>query len=78
VDAVTVDDRASAALVNPDRCIGCGNCVVTCPTGAMSLLRKKEQTVPPRDTEALHDEIMAHKKGSLGRMALVARLMLKR
>jgi hypothetical protein len=44
----------------------------------MSLLRKKEQTVPPRDTEALHDEIMAHKKGSLGRMALVARLMLKR
>jgi len=78
VDAVTVDDRQSTALVNLDRCIGCGNCVVTCPTGAMSLLRKKEETVPPRDTQALYDEIVAHKKGTLGRMMLVAKLMRKR
>ena len=75
---VTVDDGGSAALVNLDRCIGCGNCVVTCPTGAMSLLRKKKETVPPQDTEALHDEIMAHKKGTIGRMRLVGKLMLGR
>jgi ferredoxin len=78
VDAVAVDDRGNNALVNLDRCIGCGNCIVTCPAGAMSLFRKKNETVPPRDTEALLDEIMAHKKGTLGRMALVAKLMLKR
>jgi electron transport complex protein RnfB len=78
VDAVTVDDRGSTALVNLDRCIGCGNCIVTCPTGAMSLLRKKKETVPPQDTEALYDEIMAHKKGKLGRMMLAAKLMLKK
>jgi electron transport complex protein RnfB len=78
VNAVTVDDRKSVARVNLDRCIGCGNCVVTCPTGAMSLSRKEKETVPPPDTEALHDEIMAHKKGTLGRMMLVAKLMLKR
>ena len=78
VNAVTVDDRRNVARVNLDRCIGCGNCVVTCPTGAMSLSRKEKETVPPPDTEALHDEIMAHKKGTLGRMMLVAKLMLKR
>jgi len=78
VNALTMDDRARAALVDLDRCIGCGNCVVACPSGAMSLARKKKEIVPPRDTEALRDEIMAHKKGTIGRMALVARLMLKR
>jgi ferredoxin len=78
VNAVTVDDRGSAAVVNLDRCIGCGNCIVTCPAGAMSLFRKKEETVPPRDTQALYDEIAANKKGTLGRMMLVAKLMLKR
>jgi len=78
VGAVSLGDRGRTALVNLDRCIGCGNCIVTCPSGAMSLLRKKKETVPPPDTEALYDEIMAHKKGTLGRMALVAKLMLKR
>jgi electron transport complex protein RnfB len=66
------------ATVNAEACTGCGNCVVTCPSGAMSLLKKKKETVPPRDTEALYDEIMAHKKGTIGRMILVAKLMLKR
>lgn len=78
VNALTVGDGGSTALVNLDRCIGCGNCVVTCPEGALSLVRKKKETVPPRDTEALYDEIMAHKKGTIGRMMLVARLMLKK
>jgi electron transport complex protein RnfB len=78
VNAVRVDDRAGIALVNLDRCIGCGNCVVACPSDAMRLLRKEMETVPPEDTEALHDEIMEHKKGTIGRMMLAAKLMLKR
>ena len=78
VNALTIDDREGVALVNLDRCIGCGNCVVDCPTGAVKLVRKKKETVPPLDTEALHDEIMAHKKGPIGKMMLVAKLMLKR
>jgi hypothetical protein len=44
----------------------------------MSLVRKKKETVPPPDTEALYEEIMAHKKGTIGRMMLAAKLMLKR
>ncbi len=78
VDAIAVDDGEGIALVNLDRCIGCGNCVVGCPKGALSLQRKEKETVPPRDTEALYDEIVAHKKGTIGKMMLIAKLMLKR
>ncbi len=28
--------------LNPDRCIGCGLCVSTCPSGALSLVRKSD------------------------------------
>lgn len=78
VNALTIDDREGTARVDLDRCIGCGNCIVGCPTDAMTLLKKKKETVPPFDSEALHDEIMAHKKGTIGKMMLVAKLMLKR
>jgi ferredoxin len=35
--------------VNPERCIGCGVCTVTCPSGALSLERKSEEQIdlPP-------------------------------
>jgi len=78
VNAVTIDDGGNTARVDLDRCIGCGNCVAGCPTAAMSLIKKENETVPPIDTEALHDEIMAHKKGTIGKMMLAAKLMLKR
>jgi Na+-translocating ferredoxin:NAD+ oxidoreductase subunit B len=77
VEALTVDDRTNVSSVNRDRCIGCGNCVVTCPTGAMSLVKKENEIVPPRDNEDLYDVIMANKKGTLGKIGLAAKLMLK-
>jgi len=76
VDAVNL--RGEVAVISLDRCIGCGNCVVACPAGAISLEKKQNETVPPPDSEALYDEIMAHKKGPLGKMILIARLMLRR
>lgn len=78
VNAVTVDDRAVASFVNLNRCIGCGNCVVTCPTGAMSLLKKEKEIVPPQDLEGLYDVIKANKKGTLGRIKLAMKLMLNK
>ena len=45
------DDRVT---LNADRCIGCGLCVTTCPSGALTLVRKpgSEQTQPPVTLEA--------------------------
>ena len=42
-----VDDQA---VVNLDRCIGCGLCVTTCETGAMQLIKKpdEQQYLPPK------------------------------
>jgi Fe-S-cluster-containing hydrogenase component 2 len=46
MDAITVED---VAVVDPDRCIGCGLCVPTCDFEAMSLRKKEgEAYVPPR------------------------------
>ena len=77
VNAATVDDSVGKSFVNLNRCIGCGNCVVTCPTGAMSLLKKEKEIVPPQDTEGLYDVIMANKKGTLSKIKLATKLMLK-
>lgn len=75
VNAVTVDGQSGTAVVNPDRCIGCGNCVTACPAGALSLVRKEKETVPPRNSEELYDVIMARKKGAFGKMKLAKKLM---
>ncbi len=78
VDAVTLDKDQGVSLLDLDRCIGCGNCVVTCAAGAMTLVKKESEVVPPEDTEDLYETLMAHKKGTLGKAKLVARLVLKK
>ena len=52
-EAITVDD---VAHVNRDRCIGCGLCVTTCSTGAMSLQPKpadQHREPPPSAKDAI-------------------------
>ena len=46
--------------LNTDRCIGCGLCVSTCPSGALTLVRKSdsELTLPPDNKDALLRKIM--------------------
>jgi ferredoxin len=78
VNATSLDDHLGIYTVNLDRCIGCGNCISSCPSGAMSLLEKEKAVVPPMDTQDLYDTIMANKKGKLGKIKLAAQLILKR
>lgn len=78
VNAVSIDESLNVSRVNLDRCLGCGNCITSCPSEAISLIKKEEETVPPVDTENLHDIIMANKKGKFAKMKLAARIMIKR
>jgi Fe-S-cluster-containing hydrogenase component 2 len=47
MQAITVED---VAVVDLDRCIGCGLCVPTCDFDAMTLKKKEgEEFVPPKN-----------------------------
>ncbi|MDP3284121.1 MAG: 4Fe-4S binding protein [Desulfobacterales bacterium] len=39
------------------RCIGCGLCIATCPTEALSLIAKPGMDAPPRDFEETMNRI---------------------
>jgi ferredoxin len=52
------------AVVDLNRCIGCGLCVTTCPSEALHLIKKPESDLyePPADIDEAH-RIMAAKRG---------------
>ncbi|MFC2024003.1 4Fe-4S binding protein [Chloroflexota bacterium] len=60
LEAVKVEDKVS--FIDLARCIGCGLCVPTCPENAIQLVKKAEETIPPKTEEDLYDMIMAAKK----------------
>jgi Fe-S-cluster-containing hydrogenase component 2 len=70
MDAITADD--GPPKVSEERCIGCGLCVSTCPSGAMSLRAKVRRTSPPKETKALYIQIFKERFGPLGTLAAVA------
>jgi ferredoxin len=62
--AISMDDddfNRWTSTVDLDRCIGCGNCVVTCETEAMTLQKREEEIVPPKDARELYQEIFKKK-----------------
>ena len=64
VDAVHVEDDVS--VVDKARCIGCGVCVPTCTSEAITLIKKEEEILPPKNTMATYTKIM-DKKAELAR-----------
>jgi ferredoxin len=44
-----LDESAGKAVVDPEKCIGCGVCTVTCPEDALKLHRY-ERLIQPFDT----------------------------
>ncbi|MFB0561331.1 MAG: DUF362 domain-containing protein [Candidatus Lokiarchaeia archaeon] len=47
--------------VDLGRCIGCGNCVPTCSSEAITLRKKEEEVVPPKTSEDLYQTIKSIK-----------------
>jgi Na+-translocating ferredoxin:NAD+ oxidoreductase subunit B len=64
MNAIRLDGVTGEVTINRDRCLGCGNCVASCPSEAIQLAKKEQETVPPQDTEALYEKILAVKKRS--------------
>jgi len=66
IEAVTVKDKLST--IDLARCIGCGLCVPTCTEGAIRLVKKAKETVPPKTEEDLYDSVNAYKQTLKGKM----------
>jgi electron transport complex protein RnfB len=48
--------------VNLDRCIGCGNCVVTCGSGATRLKTKDRVEVPPKNKNEMYLQMLSARR----------------
>jgi Fe-S-cluster-containing hydrogenase component 2 len=70
---VMVDGKST---VDIDRCIGCGNCVVTCTSGASSLVQKEEKLVPFKDKDTTFMKIMSRKLSTWDMLKLRMKMML--
>ena len=66
------------STVDYDKCIGCGNCVVPCESNAIKLQKKEKEMVPPKDFDALLQKIMIIKRGFLGTMKMMGKMLLKK
>jgi len=49
------------ARVDKETCIGCGVCVTKCSSGAMTLVKKEKEIIPPKNTMELYTKIMEKK-----------------
>jgi Fe-S-cluster-containing hydrogenase component 2 len=59
MDAIQIENKK--AIIDLDRCIGCGLCVTTCKKEALSLLEKTKKTIPPRNAVMLYLGILSDK-----------------
>ncbi len=76
-----MDARGSdggVTLVDRDRCIGCGLCVSSCPTGAIRLAAKAEPIVPSRSSNALYLKILKERVGLLRTAGALGRALVGR
>ena len=75
VGAVSIKKSGDVAHIDLNRCIGCGNCVINCPSESINLIKNEKETVPPGNIESLYEINAVEKKGMLGKIKLVTKLM---
>jgi Fe-S-cluster-containing hydrogenase component 2 len=73
MEAISMKDKT--AVVNLDRCIGCGVCFAICPNDAHRLDKKEKSHVPPKNQDAMYQKIMVERYGMLNTMKTVSRVL---
>ena len=46
LEALSLDEEAERSVADPEQCIGCGICTITCPTDALKLHRFERPAAP--------------------------------
>lgn len=72
VDRDEMHHLVERAEVLRDFCIGCGVCLKVCPTGAISLIKKEKEVVPPKDSK----EMLMERYGVLGTLKFMGKAVL--
>jgi Pyruvate/2-oxoacid:ferredoxin oxidoreductase delta subunit len=57
-------------------CIGCGVCLNTCSTGAISLMKKEEEKVPPKNNMEMYKRMLIERYGVLGTLKFMGKAAL--
>jgi ferredoxin len=58
---MTLDEETEISKVDLTRCLGCGNCIPSCPAEAIELRKKQEEVVPPKTGEETFEIIVTSK-----------------
>jgi ferredoxin len=59
MDAIGLSD--DSCKIDRGKCIGCGVCINTCPNEAITLKKKEEETIPPKNTLETYRKIISIK-----------------
>ncbi|MGV9173417.1 MAG: DUF362 domain-containing protein [Promethearchaeia archaeon] len=76
MDAVNI--VKGKAKIDLERCIGCGNCIPTCGMKAIKLKKRQNITVPPKNRDLLYQRIMTKKKGIIGTLGIMGKMLFGR
>ena len=69
MEALRVENEK--VIYDVDRCIGCGLCVSTCPTGSLTLIRKPEPEQPVVPKNVFENYLrLGRARGKLGPIGL--------
>ena len=67
--------RDKIAVIDLDRCLGCGVCVAVCANKAHALQPKDKKHVPPRTHDAMYQKIMMERFGIGGALKAVSKVL---